>query len=53
MTKILINNAYTWYNKGNAAILIGMFQAIRKYFPNAKITIILHIGDRSEKIQVI
>ena len=40
MTKILISNAYTWYNKGDAAILIGMFKAIRTYIPDAEITVL-------------
>jgi polysaccharide pyruvyl transferase WcaK-like protein len=38
--KILITNAYTWYNKGDAAILIGMFKAIRVFIPEAEITVL-------------
>ena len=40
MPKILITNAWTWYNKGDAAIVIGMIQSLRKYIPDADITIL-------------
>ncbi|MFX0140033.1 MAG: polysaccharide pyruvyl transferase family protein [Candidatus Hodarchaeota archaeon] len=39
MVRILITNAYSWYNKGDAGILIGMFFSLRKYIPNASISI--------------
>lgn len=35
---ILITNLYSWYNKGDAAIVVGMTKALRRYFPTAKIT---------------
>jgi colanic acid/amylovoran biosynthesis protein len=40
MTKILITNAYTWYNKGDASIVKGMIYAIRRCVPEADITIL-------------
>lgn len=40
MTKILIPNAYTWYNKGDASIIVGMVRAIRQYIPDAQITVL-------------
>ncbi len=45
MSKILITNAYSWYNKGDAAIVIGMLYALRKYIPDAEITILSHTPD--------
>jgi len=40
MTRILIPNAYTWYNKGDASIIVGMIGALRKHIPNADITLL-------------
>lgn len=40
MTKIIIPNAYTWYNKGDASIIVGMIYALRKYIPDSDITIL-------------
>lgn len=40
MTRILVPNSYTWYEKGDAAIAIGMFYALRKHIPNADITLL-------------
>ncbi len=40
MTKILIPNLYTSRNKGDAAIVIGMVKALKKYVPDADITIL-------------
>lgn len=40
MTKILITNAWSWFNKGDAAIVITMVQALRKYIPEAEISLI-------------
>ncbi len=34
---ILITNAYTWLNKGDAAITISMIKALRKQWPKTKI----------------
>jgi len=36
--RILIPNAYSWLNKGDAGILIGMVKALRKEMPQAEIT---------------
>ena len=40
MSKILITNAYTWYEKGDAAIILGMMRALRQYIPDANITVL-------------
>ena len=32
MKKITITNAYTWYNKGDAGILLGIVEALKKVF---------------------
>ncbi|TWD92381.1 colanic acid/amylovoran biosynthesis protein [Neobacillus bataviensis] len=39
MKKILIINAHSSKNKGDAAIIISMIQTIRKFVPNSEITI--------------
>ncbi|WP_176554425.1 polysaccharide pyruvyl transferase family protein [Bacillus sp. Marseille-P3800] len=38
--KITIISAYTWYNKGDAGILLGTLQAIKKQYPMAKFNIL-------------
>lgn len=40
MTKILITNAWSWYNKGDAAIVIAMVQSLRKFIPDANISVL-------------
>jgi len=40
MPKILITNSYSWYEKGDAAIAISMFYALRKHIPDADITLL-------------
>jgi len=40
MTKILITNAWSWYNKGDAAIVITMADALKKYISDAEISIL-------------
>lgn len=47
--KILITNAYTWYNKGDAAILIGMFKAIRAFIPEAEFTVLSFTPEIDQK----
>lgn len=37
---MLITNSYTWYNKGDAAIVLGMARAIREHLPSAEITVL-------------
>ena len=32
MKKIVITNAYTWYNKGDAGILLGIVETLKKYY---------------------
>ena len=49
MTNILITNAYSFYNKGDAAIIIGMLKTIRKIYPKAKISILSATPDIDEK----
>ena len=34
MKKIVITNAYTWYNKGDAGILLGVVEALKKIYDN-------------------
>jgi colanic acid/amylovoran biosynthesis protein len=40
MKKILIINSYTWFEKGDAAIIIGMLYTLRQQFPDAEITLL-------------
>ena len=40
MPKILIPNFYSWKNKGDAAIITGMFHALKHHIPNADITLL-------------
>ena len=49
MTKILIINSYTWYEKGDAAVLIGMLYALRQQFPDAEITALTNTPDVDRK----
>lgn len=37
---ILITNAYTWYNKGDIGIVIGMVTALRTAMPDANIAVL-------------
>jgi colanic acid/amylovoran biosynthesis protein len=38
--KILITNGYSWYNKGDSAIVITMAESLRNFLPNSDISII-------------
>lgn len=38
--RILITNAYSWYNKGDAAIVLGMIDSLRRYFPSASVVVV-------------
>lgn len=38
---ILVINAYSWYNKGDYAILLSELACLRKAFPNAQISVLL------------
>ncbi|MFC1992671.1 polysaccharide pyruvyl transferase family protein [Chloroflexota bacterium] len=40
MSKILIINSYSWYNEGDAAIIIGTLHALREHMPDAEITVL-------------
>ena len=35
--KVLITSSYTWYNKGDAAILLGMIKGLRQFIPDIDI----------------
>lgn len=39
MKKITITNAYTWHNKGDAGILLGIISTLKKEFMNEKLEI--------------
>jgi len=45
---ILITNAYTWYNKGDASIIIAMIKALREQWPNVRIAILSMTPDIDE-----
>ena len=49
LVNILITDAYTIYNKGDAAIILGMLKTIRKFFPNAEITILSGTPEEDSK----
>lgn len=49
MTKILVINSYTWYEKGDAAIIIGMLYVLRQQFPEAEITVLSNTPDIDRK----
>lgn len=49
MVRILINNSYTIYNKGDAAIVLGTLKTIRKFYPNAEIFILSTTPDIDTK----
>ncbi len=52
MTRILITNAWSWLNKGDAAIVITMAQAFRKYIPQAEICILSYtVGEDSRRYE--
>ena len=34
MKKIVVTNAYTWYNKGDAGILLGIINAMKDFYNN-------------------
>ena len=40
MIRILITNGWSWYNKGDAAIIITMGEALRRYLPDSNISIL-------------
>ena len=39
MKKITITNAYTWYNKGDAGILLGTVNTLKKIYKDEQIQI--------------
>jgi len=39
MKKITITNAYTWYNKGDAGILLGIISSLKKEYGEDNIEI--------------
>src|SRR2546427_12981004 len=40
MMRFLITDSYTIYNKGDAAIVIGMLKTLRKFYSDAEISIL-------------
>lgn len=40
MTKILITNAYSWLNKGDSGIVMGMVKTLNEVFDNPDITVL-------------
>lgn len=52
MKKITITNAYTWYNKGDAGILLGIIRALKEEYINEKIEInILSFSPQIDKLK--
>ncbi len=50
MKKITITNAYTWYNKGDAGILLGIVEALKKiYSGNVEFTILSFTPEEDKK----
>ena len=49
--KITITNAYTWYNKGDAGILLGTIEALKKiyYGKNLEINILSFTPEEDRK----
>ena len=48
--KITITNAYTWYNKGDAGILLGIIDTIKKIYNNdVEFTILSQSPDEDKK----
>lgn len=37
MKKIVITNAYTWFNKGDAGILLGIVESLKQLYPKEKL----------------
>jgi polysaccharide pyruvyl transferase WcaK-like protein len=37
--QVLITNAYNWYNKEDASIMIAMIISLKKLWPRTKITV--------------
>ena len=38
--KIVITNAYTWYNKGDAGILLATIDVLKKVYKDAEFSIL-------------
>ena len=50
MKKIIITNAYTWYNKGDAGILLGIVNTLKKiYNNNLEISVLSFTPDEDRK----
>lgn len=50
MKKITITNAYTWYNKGDAGILLGIVETLKKIYNNdVEFTILSFTPDEDRK----
>lgn len=51
MKKITITNAYTWYNKGDAGILLGIVETLKKYYKNEVEIDVLSFTPEEDKIR--
>lgn len=50
MKKITITNAYTWYNKGDAGILLGIVESLKKLYNNdVEIDVLSFTPEEDEK----
>lgn len=47
--KIIITNAYTWYNKGDAGILLATIDVMKKIYPNAEFNILSFTPEEDKK----
>ncbi len=51
MKKITITNAYTWYNKGDAGILLGTVEALKKLYKNEVSIDVLSFTPEEDRIR--
>lgn len=51
MKKITITNAYTWYNKGDAGILLGIVETLKKIYNNDVEIDVLSFTPNDDKIR--
>lgn len=47
--KITITNAYTWYNKGDAGILLATVEILKKLYPNSEFDILSFTPEEDSK----
>lgn len=51
MKKITITNAYTWYNKGDAGILLGIVETLKKIYKDEVSIYVLSFTPEEDKIR--